>query len=171
MIKLNLGSGQDYRKNWTNCDIAGKRDKTINLEEKLPFPDNHADEILLQSVIEHIWNYQQLIKETARILKPNGTLTIELPFMHAIHGSGQQDPESKQDYWRITPNAMKKLLEQENLKIENIRYNKGRFNLIINVLLPGKLPGRIWPIRFGKLLDKIIPDNKNILSYTITAKK
>lgn len=89
-IKLNLGSGSDYRDGWINVDItdvdfygnkAQKVDVFANLKDKLPFEDDFADYILLQENFEHTCRHDalELLKEIKRVLKPGGSLELTVP--------------------------------------------------------------------------------------------
>ena len=42
--------------------------------DKIPLPDSYADTIIMNMVVEHINNIEQVFKELNRILKPNGNL-------------------------------------------------------------------------------------------------
>ncbi|NTU46239.1 class I SAM-dependent methyltransferase [Candidatus Roizmanbacteria bacterium] len=44
--------------------------------EKLPFPDNSFDKIMAINVIEHVYDFDGLLKELKRVLKPQGKLFI-----------------------------------------------------------------------------------------------
>jgi len=65
-------------------------EKGINLDlylgdaEETTFPDETFDLILCRSVIEHVNNPKQLIKEMARILKPNGAIQLTAPNRYSI---------------------------------------------------------------------------------------
>jgi len=47
--------------------------------EKVPFPDNHFDKVLISEVIEHLLDWEQGIKEIHRVLKPGGVVVISTP--------------------------------------------------------------------------------------------
>ena len=89
-MKLNLGCGKDVLYGYDNYDInpIDKRVRYIDLEERLPFKDNYANEIRLLSVLEHINNRLQLIKECERVLCGNGRLLVRVPFFrcHEVGG-------------------------------------------------------------------------------------
>ncbi len=46
---------------------------------KLPFADETFDKIICSEVLEHIENYQGVLQEIKRVLKPNGILAISVP--------------------------------------------------------------------------------------------
>ena len=73
-VKINLGCGNDYKPGWINCDTASthniKADKYFDLEVfPWPFPENYADEILLEQVMEHLPNTLGTINEICRICR------------------------------------------------------------------------------------------------------
>lgn len=77
--------------------------KHINLEtDALPKPDGSVDTVLLFNVLEHIYNYNHLLLEIKRVLKPGGQLIGVVPFLVAYH----PDPH---DYWRYTKEALEKV--------------------------------------------------------------
>lgn len=61
-------------------------DYVANLENGLPFlPDNCVDEIYTRHVLEHVGNFQQLMKEIHRVLKPGGKKVIIVPHFSNPH--------------------------------------------------------------------------------------
>lgn len=96
MVKINLGCGRKYLKGYINTDNnkAIKADKYFDLEEfPYPFPNNYADEILIDNVLEHLDNIFFTMKELHRILKPKGILELYLPY--AKSDGALQDPTHK----------------------------------------------------------------------------
>lgn len=59
-------------------------DLRIGDAEKTTFPDETFDLILCRSVIEHVRNPEQLIKEMSRILKLNGAIQLTAPNRDSI---------------------------------------------------------------------------------------
>ena len=47
--------------------------------EKLPFPDNSFDKVLMSEVIEHLLDWREGVKEMKRVLKPGGIVVISTP--------------------------------------------------------------------------------------------
>lgn len=46
---------------------------------ELPFEDNSFDKIICSEVLEHIPDYQGVLKEIKRVLKPDGILAVSVP--------------------------------------------------------------------------------------------
>lgn len=82
-LKLNLGCGTKYLKDYINCDILGnvKADMKFDLNKfPYPFKDNSVDEILIDNVLEHLDSVITVMEEIHRIMKKNGTVEIYLPY-------------------------------------------------------------------------------------------
>jgi ubiquinone/menaquinone biosynthesis C-methylase UbiE len=48
---------------------------------QLPFPDQCFDSVLLMDVLEHLRDAPKALSEAARVLKPGGTLILQVPFL------------------------------------------------------------------------------------------
>lgn len=79
-------------------------DHVFDFEQRFPLADESFDHILCMNVMEHIFNYQNLISESFRILNHGGTMHLSVPFFFNIHGSPQ-------DYFRYTHTALRRILE------------------------------------------------------------
>jgi len=102
-VRLNLGCGSDVREGYVNLDKFPSSPEVVQADlPQIPFPDNHADEVLLSHVLEH-FGYAQglvLVREIVRVLKPGGQALIEVPdmtwccaqFLGAPEPSGYTDP-------------------------------------------------------------------------------
>jgi len=92
-MKLNIGSGNDYREGFVNIDKNdnAKCDKILDLEDgKLPFEDESVEFIVANHVLEHINNLIPLMNEFHRVLKKDGVLHIEVPVAGSV--SHWKDP-------------------------------------------------------------------------------
>lgn len=78
-------------------------DHIFDLECPFPLASETYDHVLCLNVLEHIFNYQNVLSETARILKSGGDFYISVPFFFNIHGSPN-------DYFRYTKAALERLL-------------------------------------------------------------
>lgn len=117
-----------------NMSPETKPDLIHDLEKPLPFPDTTFDGVLLLNVLEHIFNYQQLLAESARVLKPGGHVVIVVPFFFPVH-------PSPRDYWRFTGDALMKILADAGFKdITVTPLGSGVFSaryLALDRLMPG----------------------------------
>lgn len=85
-MKINVGCGSRVLDGWFNCDIArdpnAPRDPELLCDAKaIPLADGCADTVMAIHVFEHFyrWEIEGVIKEWARLLKPGGSLILELP--------------------------------------------------------------------------------------------
>lgn len=67
------------------------------------------DTIFCVSVLEHIPNIFKASENISKLLRPNGSLFISVPFIHRYHGYPA-------DYWRFTPQALVYLFPDVNFK-------------------------------------------------------
>jgi 2-polyprenyl-3-methyl-5-hydroxy-6-metoxy-1,4-benzoquinol methylase len=84
MLKLNAGSGKDYREGWINVDInpMWKTDWVMDLSAKeldLPFW-GQFDVIVANDLLEHVPDLVQLMTNFCGMLKVGGTLEISVPY-------------------------------------------------------------------------------------------
>ncbi len=89
----------------TTVDINQKAmpDIVSDLEKPLPIPDASYNAALLINVLEHIYEFKQLINEAARVLTPKGKIVIIVPYMFPYH-------PSPSDYHRFSKAALEKLV-------------------------------------------------------------
>jgi SAM-dependent methyltransferase len=78
-------------------------DHVFDLEKSFPLPSGSFDAVLCINVMEHIYNYKNLLSESSRILKSGGRIYISVPFFFNIHGSPN-------DYFRYTKSALERIL-------------------------------------------------------------
>lgn len=171
----------DFKTTSLNIDVDAKPDIVADLEKPLAIPDNQYDGAILMNVIEHVFNYHQLLSETFRVLKKEGSVLIVVPFMFPIH-------PSPNDYHRFTDQALKKLLENigfSSIKITPIAPGIMKVrHLMIGRHLPQKisqlveLPFSLIAISFDKLFQKLSKksgknynENHYPLGYLVTATK
>jgi SAM-dependent methyltransferase len=67
------------------CKLEEKP-KYANVQKALPIPDNSADVVIFQEVMEHLPNHVNPLQEIYRILKPGGELFITTPNMSSLQG-------------------------------------------------------------------------------------
>lgn len=136
-----------------SVDISDERKPDIkaDLEKLFPFKNEEFDYVFCFNLLEHIYNYKNLIDESSRVLKNEGKLIGTVPFLGSVHG----DPD---DYFRYTKSALNNIFQEagfKSIKIEALGY--GPFAIcyyMTEFLLPKFLrPIFVFPVIF---LDKII---------------
>ena len=111
-IAINLGSGQDNYDGFLNIDLGtyGPVDIVADLRD-VPLIDNSVELVASNSVLEHIYDFQEVIKEVARILKPKGYFYLCVPSSCLRH--------HEYDYHRWTTPGLLKLLEDKFEIVDN----------------------------------------------------
>lgn len=87
-VIIELGCGPNKMKGAIGIDHLplGGVDFVADLEQGLPFlPDNSIDEIHSRHVLEHVQNFEQLMKDIHRVLKPGGKKIIIVPHFSNPH--------------------------------------------------------------------------------------
>lgn len=99
----------------TCVDWAANRhlDFTGDLTQPLRFGDESFDTIILSDVLEHIPNPESLWLEMARILRPEGALILNVPFLYWIHAHPY-------DFHRYTRFALERLAALSGLEVRRL---------------------------------------------------
>lgn len=85
----------------------------LDLEHPLSLKSNFYDYVLCFNLLELIYNYEQLISESFRILAPGGNYLTFVPFLRQVHF----DPH---DYFRFTGEALEKIYEGAGFQIQKL---------------------------------------------------
>lgn len=94
--------------NYLGVDIVpGKNVDQVVEPYNYPFPDRHFDVVICASVLEHTEDVYALIKELVRLT--NKYLVIIVPWDRPTHNYPV-------DCWRISPTALKFLINKYNMK-------------------------------------------------------
>lgn len=84
-MKLNIGCGGRRIPGFTGVDAVKRPAADIVAKaDAIPLADGSVDEIMAIHLIEHVhvWEAPDLLREWHRLLKPGGTLVLELPDLH-----------------------------------------------------------------------------------------
>lgn len=190
---LDVGCGKKpYEKIFRSTQYIGLEIDTIeNRKNKkaeyfydgntFPFFDKEYDSVVVNQVLEHVFNPHLFLSEVNRIIKNGGILLITVPFVWDEH-------EQPSDYARYSSFGLRYILEdhgfaviEQRKSVNDIRvlfqilngylYKKiltqnNYLNVFLTILL-------ISPFNlFGELLSKIMPQNDDLyLDNIILAKK
>lgn len=78
--------------------------------ESLPFQDASVDHSLLLDVLEHVSRPERCLAEIGRVLKPGGSLTIQVPFLYPVH-------DAPLDFHRWTRHGLLQAAEQHGFRV------------------------------------------------------
>ena len=95
-----------------DLDINPKAEHHIGFDSKTTLPDNYADIVLSNQVLEHVDTPEGYLQEAWRILKPGGIAII------TTHGYWFYHP-TPNDYWRWTSAGLQKVIVKENFNINS----------------------------------------------------
>jgi SAM-dependent methyltransferase len=194
-VLYDLGSGESPYKDfflkhvekyiavdWSESLHATKVDIAADLNGPLPLQDQVADTVISLSVMEHLREPQTFLNEAHRILKPEGVMILQVPFMWGVH-------EAPYDYFRYTRYGLKYLFEKAGFSAIEVHPQTGfwamwtlKFNYQSARLICGPWPIRklaalllhlIWTIdqRVAPWLDKHWKCEEETAGYFVVAKK
>jgi SAM-dependent methyltransferase len=172
---------------YIGCDIA---QSSLNIvddicpADKLVYDDNSFDTVFSTQVLEHVGNFQGMIEEAYRVLKPGGYGIFTSPFSWELH-------EEPYDFFRYSKYGLKYSFEKKGFEILEIKSNGGKwaaiFQLNLNVLFSTRrfntVRSRMIKFffihlrmiylynRFGVWLDKRFPDDILTLNYLTIVRK
>jgi len=164
MMDLGCGAGKSVdffhrlnsEINWVGLDIEDSPQvnrRTRNDVEfcsydgiNIPFEDNYFDLIYSNQVMEHVRNPRELLKEVARVLKPNG---------YFVGSTSQLETYHSFSVWNFTPYGFKILIEDAELQLTEIRPSIDGLTMLLRT-------GFGRPNFFGRWWRKESPLNKLI---------
>ncbi len=118
-----------YAKHYIGVDWAGsihdtKADIAADLNKPLPIESSVADTVVSLSVLEHLCEPQVMLREAYRILRPGGTIVLQVPWQWWVH-------EAPYDYFRYTPYGLKYLFEKAGFMDVVVEPQSGFFTMLI----------------------------------------
>ena len=66
-------------------DKQSQADKIWKDTEKIPYPDNYFDEVFCLNFLEHTFNFDDVLTEIHRVLKPTGIVHVEVPYYNSYN--------------------------------------------------------------------------------------
>ena len=141
-VGLNLGSGSiNFDKKIRNLDIyPGKNIYYVARAESIPEKDNFFDLVITQEVLEHVQDPFKAMNEIFRVLKPNGILYCQLPFIIGYH-------PGPTDFWRFTKEGIEEIINRNGFEINEVGISVGGatgfyrisvefFSVLLSVIIP-----------------------------------
>ena len=135
-LALDLGGGRGelrrplerlgYR--YVNVDLApgAGRDAVVGDAHGLPFGSDMFDIVISSDSLEHFTQPIVALSEARRVLKPNGSLIVWVPFMHPFHGN---------DYYRYTPLGLRYVLREAELELVSLEAPLWVFSVVAQALV------------------------------------
>lgn len=167
---------------WSSTLHQLKADIVADLNKPLPIETESADHIVSFEVLEHLAEPQVMLSEAFRILRPNGGLTLSVPFQWWVH-------EAPWDYQRFTRHGLEYQLKKAGFENIIIQPTTGfwsmwilKLNYQLTRLIRGPRIMRIlirlclipfwwlWQI-LAILLDAIWKEERETAGYFVTAQK
>ena len=93
-------------------DRGGRAD-IIGDAQDVPLPDESADTVLFNEVLEHLEEPAVALAEAFRLLRPGGYVIVDTPFMWPVH-------EAPRDFFRYSPFGLRHLLESNGFEVVEI---------------------------------------------------
>lgn len=87
-----VGAGLDQLLTDTDIEVVetdaswGPRTQLICDAHNLPFKDDAFDAVIVQAVLEHVLDPQRCVEEIYRVLKADGLVYADTPFIQQVHG-------------------------------------------------------------------------------------
>lgn len=130
-MKLNLGSGNDYREGWVNVDLYQHADERFDLAT-FPYPitENSVDEIYAAHILEHLPSTVDALEEWWRICKNGAKITVRVP--HYSHIDAYSNPTHKRYFTSSTLDYF----TEENWE----HYGRARFRILHRQLTTAPKP-------------------------------
>jgi len=129
---------------------------------KIPLPDESFDAVIIQAVLEHVLEPDQVVSEMHRVLKKDGLIYAETPFLQHVH-------EGPYDFTRYTESGHRYLFRKFELVNSGSCGGAGTQLLwsldnFFRGLFRSRRLGKVIKLLFFWLVhcDRMIPDAYNI---------
>jgi SAM-dependent methyltransferase len=112
---------------WSNSPHAINHvDIEHDLTQPLPLADGAFDTIIISSVIEHLPEPEAIWREMFRVLRPDGTVLLYVPFLYWLH-------EVPHDYYRYTEFALRRFAERSGFEVAELTPTGGALEVVTDV--------------------------------------
>ena len=167
--------------------------------KRLPFADESFDTVLNVQVLEHTSRPQELIEEMTRVLRRGGTLILNAPFCFRLHeephdyfrytphglrdmceraGLEVLETMAQGSLWSVLGHKLNSYLAFQVADLGSVTQAMGKLG---HEKASGKRP-RLWAFPFvlptmagvsagARVLDRLLPDETEALSYLVVARR
>ena len=124
--------------------------------ENIELLKNKYDKIICLSILEHVYNPFDAVKNLMKMLKPNGVVFGYVPYLYHYHAPNDL---KFQDYFRFSKDSLAYLFKDfKDVELFPIR---GRVSTAFNLMFAGRWKNYIEKTGINILLDKMVSDEKN----------
>ncbi len=102
----------------TGQQMYGSRPDLLADTSAIPLADASVDTVIILEVMEHLRRPPEALQEIVRVLRPQGTLLLSMPFLYPIH-------DAPHDYQRLTIHGLARAAEAAGLRIDSLAPNLG----------------------------------------------
>ena len=179
---VDIGCGNKPYSDWVSpfitehigCDIIQSSNNCVDViceATDIPLPDNTFDTAFSTQTIEHVGDFQLMVNEAYRLLKPGGHFIVSGPMYWPLH-------EEPYDFHRFTKHGFAHTLKKAGFEVVEVIPNGGKWALLGQVLIQ-TLP--VW-LTFPKVfkwvhnkffiwLDQKYFDPINTMNYVAIGRK
>lgn len=134
---------------WAARGDVSHLDLEADLNQPLPLPEGTFDTVLATDVFEHVRQPGAVFREVSRLLRPEGTLIVGVPFLYWIH-------EEPHDYYRYTEFALRHLCAESGLTVYSVEAYGGAPEIIFDTLAKTVSYGRLGTMAVGRWMAAAI---------------
>jgi len=128
----------------------------------IPLPDDHFDCVIIQAVLEHVLDPGGVVSEIYRVLKSDGLVYAETPFLQHVH-------EGAYDFTRFTDSGHRYLFRQFELLDSGASASAGTqllwsLDYFFKSVFRSRAVGKVAKLLFFwvQYFDRIIPANYSV---------
>jgi SAM-dependent methyltransferase len=146
----------------------------FNLEKKNNLKKNF-DNIIIFNVLEHVYNFENGVKEIKKIVKNNGHIIISTPFIYRYHQAPNDFNRPTLDFYiKIAKKVGLKILYKKNLGTGPFLASYSLIHSLLKKIYPLNLPILTISIIFDLILNLFSQKLKNyypICNFVVLKKK